>query len=275
MLTTTLVGMFLASNHVPDFFIVMWSGLGIALVGGASAAINHIVDHKTDALMRRTQSRPLVQHHISRAQASYFALGLGVLGFLILYCLVNPLTALLSFATLLGYALVYTRILKKMTPQNIVIGGISGAIAPLLGWAAINNDLHPRAWILVMIVFLWTPPHFWSLAIHRLEDYKQASIPMLPVTHGILFTKQCIVLYSVLLLMASLWPCLIGMSGYSYGLVALGVGLHFLYQTIRLYQQSHPQEQIYALQVFKTSLSYVWILFMGLLFDHAYRNYIY
>ncbi|MFM8453437.1 MAG: heme o synthase [Gammaproteobacteria bacterium] len=269
MVITALVGMFLASPNQPDWSLIFWAALGIALIGGASATINHMVDYRIDALMLRTRDRPLAKQRLSMREAQYFALILGSLGFWVLYSAVNPLTAFLSLATLVGYSFVYTVFLKRLTPQNIVIGGMAGATPPLLGWVAVTNHIDPYAWLLVILIFIWTPPHFWALAIHRLEDYKRAEIPMLPVTHGILFTKQCIFLYALLLLICSLLPYLTGMSGAIYALMALGLGLWFLGKTVGLYRDTAK-----AYSVFKASVHYLWLLFLGLLLDHAFKNYI-
>lgn len=264
MLVTSWVGMFLAKPYDIRWKTIFFATVGIALMGGAAAAINHLVDRKIDAKMLRTKLRPLATGRISTRLAAIFASVLGLLGLLILHTLVNSLTAFLTLLTLGGYAVLYTLLLKRRTPQNIVIGGIAGAMPPLLGWVSVSPSIHPHALILVLIIFVWTPPHFWSLAIYRQEDYLNANIPMLPVTHGIRYTKVSIVLYTLLLLSISVFPFIIGMSGWLYFGSALILGLLFLIQTLRLYWSDTKK---IALNTFSFSILYLLLLFSALLLD--------
>lgn len=265
MLLTVLVGMYLAApGWIPvDRLLVTLTG--IALCAGSAAAINHLVDRRIDAIMARTRNRPLVHGRLSSLQAFYFALIIGLTGLTILMVFVNKLTALLTLISLMGYAGVYTGYLKRATPQNIVIGGLAGAAPPLLGWTAVTNQLDPQALLLVLIIFTWTPPHFWALAIYRLDDYAQAEIPMLPVTHGVEFTKLNIVLYTILLLVVSVLPFVVGMSGWLYLAGALGLGGRFMYWALALY---HRQEARIAMLTFRYSIIYLMGLFVFLLVDH-------
>src|SRR5207253_5237746 len=225
---TAVIGMFLASPGIPPARVVLFGTLGIALVAGAAAAINCLVEQKIDAVMRRTRGRPLPRGEITSAQTLAFACVVGALGLWLLFRFVNPLTMALTLATFVGYAVVYTVLLKPATPQNIVIGGASGAMPPLLGWAAITNDVAPEALLLFLIIFIWTPPHFWSLALYRRDDYARARLPMLPVTHGPRYTQLMIVLYTVVLVAATLLPYAIRMSGPLYLVAALVLGGVFL-----------------------------------------------
>ena len=236
MLLTVVVGMYLATPGWVSITTLCASLLGIGLCAGSAAAINHLVDKRIDAIMLRTKKRPVAHGRISVMQAFWFALTLGVIGLGVLNCFVNGLTAILTFVTIIGYAGIYTGYLKRATPQNIVIGGLAGAAPPLLGWTAVANQLDPQALLLVLIIFTWTPPHFWALAIYRFEDYKHAEIPMLPVTHGIRYTKLNVVLYTILLLVVSILPFAVGMSGWFYLVCALLLGARFLYWTIALYR---------------------------------------
>lgn len=265
MLLTVLVGMYLAApGWIP--LKTLWSSLlGIGLCASSAAAINHLVDKRIDAIMARTKKRPVAEGRISTKQAIVFAVFLGVSGVLVLIYFVNPLTAVLTFVTLIGYAGVYTGYLKRATPQNIVIGGLAGAAPPLLGWTAVANQLDPQALLLVLIIFTWTPPHFWALAIYRFDDYKHAEIPMLPVTHGIRYTKLNVVLYTILLLVVSLLPVVFGMSGALYGIAALLLGIRFLYWSVLLYRR---EPAIIAMQTFRFSIIYLMLLFVFLLIDH-------
>lgn len=265
MLLTVIVGMCLATPNALPWPIVLADLFGIALCAGSAAAINHVVDKRIDTLMRRTQKRPVAEGRISVQQAIFFAFGLGLTGLGILFYYVNPLTALLTFLTIMGYAGIYTGYLKRATPQNIVIGGLAGAAPPLLGWTAITNHLDPQALLLVLIIFTWTPAHFWALAIYRFEDYKQAKIPMLPVTHGIPYTKLNVLLYTLLLIAVSLLPFVVRMSGPLYLLGALLLGARFLYWAIRLYRGHEAQ---IALKTFRFSIIYLMLLFVFLLIDH-------
>jgi protoheme IX farnesyltransferase len=265
MLLTVVVGMYLSVPGFVPLSCLCASLIGIALCAGSAAAVNHLVDKRIDAIMARTHKRPVAQGRISIQQAMCFALILGVLGLLVLVLFVNTLTAVLSFITIIGYAGVYTGYLKRATPQNIVIGGLAGAAPPLLGWTAVTNQLDPHALLLVLIIFIWTPPHFWALAIHRFEDYRHAEIPMLPVTHGIAYTKLNVLLYSVLLLVVSLLPFFVGMSGVFYLLGALLLGGRFLYWAAVLYWGQNAQT---PMKTFRFSIIYLMLLFVFLLIDH-------
>ena len=269
MMLTAWVGMLLASppSFLPLKALTLGS-LGIALTAGSAAIINHIVDRKIDVHMKRTQNRPVAKGRVSPKQATYFSIIIGITGLAILALLVNVLTACLTFFTLIGYSIVYTIYLKRATPQNIVIGGLAGALPPLLGWTAVTNQINPNGLLLVLIIFAWTPPHFWALAIHREQDYRQAQLPMLPVTHGIPFTKLCIVLYTLLMIITTILPFIFGMSGLPYLISALLLGLLFLYYAVRLYYIKGPQEKSYALKTFWFSIFYLMFLFCALLGDH-------
>ena len=265
MLLTVLVGMFLATPGLVPVGILFYGVLGIGLCAASAASINHLVDKRIDAIMLRTQKRPIAKGRISVRHALIFAFGMGGLGLGLLVYFVNPLTAVLTFITLIGYAGIYTGYLKRATPQNIVIGGLAGAAPPLLGWTAVTNHLDPQALLLVLIIFTWTPPHFWALAIYRFEDYKQAKIPMLPVTHGIAYTKLQIVLYSILLIVVSVLPVVIGMSGLLYLAGSLLLGARFLYWAQRLYRF---EDAAIAMKTFRFSIVYLMLLFILLLLDH-------
>ncbi len=265
MLLTALVGMYLASPGWVPLSTVLFSLLGIGCCAGSAAAVNHLVDRHIDTLMARTRHRPVANDRISVRQALSFAFILGSLGLALLVLFVNVLTAVLTFATLIGYAVIYTGYLKRATPQNIVIGGLAGAAPPLLGWTAVTNQLDPQALLLVLIIFTWTPPHFWALAIYRFDDYKNAKIPMLPVTHGIDFTKLQVLLYTILLMVVTLLPFVVGMSRGIYFLGALLLNGRFIYWGIRLYRSQQP---LVAMQTFRFSISYLMLLFFLLLVDH-------
>lgn len=265
MLITALVGMFLSIDTAVPVRILVFGTLGIGLAAAAAAVLNHIADQKADALMRRTEKRPLPMQHVTQTQAIVFAIVLTVISMTVLVLYVNTLTAVLSFASLIGYAGIYTGILKRLTPQNIVIGGLAGATPPLLGWAAVTDTISPHALLLVLIIFVWTPPHFWSLALHRLEDYKKANIPMLPVTHGVPFTKRCIVLYTVLLCAVSVLPYVVGMSHLLYLAGVLVLNVIFLGFALRLMRGKQPWLAIYT---FHFSNIYLCLLFTLLLVDH-------
>lgn len=265
MLLTVIVGMFLATPGLVPLTLLLASLVGIGFAAGSAAAINHLVDKRIDSIMARTSKRPVARGRVSVKQAIWFALIMGVTGLTILVYFVNILTAVLTFITLIGYAGVYTGYLKRATPQNIVIGGLAGAAPPLLGWTAITNQLDPQALLLVLIIFTWTPPHFWALAIYRFEEYKNAAIPMLPVTHGIAFTKLNVLLYTILLLVVSVLPFVVGMSGWFYLLGALTLGARFLYWSIVLYVTDRP---VVAMQTFRFSIVYLMVLFVFLLVDH-------
>jgi protoheme IX farnesyltransferase len=237
----------------------------VGLCASSAAAINHLVDRHIDSIMARTKKRPVARGRVSVLQAVSFALVIGSLGLVLLFYYVNPLTSLLTFTTLIGYAGIYTGYLKRATSQNIVIGGLAGAAPPLLGWTAVTNQLAPEALLLVLIIYTWTPPHFWALAIYRYEEYQHAKIPMLPVTHGIKYTKFSIYLYTILLLVVTVLPFVIGMSGLFYLLGALILGGRFLFWAHKLY---HTEKPVVAMQTFKFSIIYLMLLFVVLLLDH-------
>jgi protoheme IX farnesyltransferase len=254
MLLTVIVGMYLATPGSVSLYTLAATLLGIGLTAGSAAAINHLVDKRIDAIMSRTQKRPVAHGRIAVKDALIFSVVIGSLGLWVLGYFVNILTAVLTFLTLIGYAGIYTGYLKRATPQNIVIGGLAGAAPPLLGWTAVANQLDPQALLLVLIIFTWTPPHFWALAIYRFEDYRHAEIPMLPVTHGIHYTKLNILLYTILLLVVSILPFAVGMSGLFYLVSALTLGARFLYWGGRLYR---TDKAIVAMQTFRFSIIYL------------------
>lgn len=265
MLITALVGMFLATRAGVPWAVLLFGNLGIGLCAGAAAAVNHVVDRRIDGLMARTHKRPLADGRIGPASALAFALLLAVLGMSVLLVFTNALTAWLTQASLLGYAVLYTGFLKRATPQNIVIGGLAGAAPPLLGWVAVTGQITAEPLLLVLIIFAWTPPHFWALAIHRKEEYAKAAIPMLPVTHGEAYTKLHILLYTWVLLAASLLPFAIHMSGLLYLACALLLGLGFVRWAWVLYRGTRPHA---AIKTFKYSIGYLFALFIALLVDH-------
>ena len=265
MLLTVIVGMYLAVPGWVPLDTLVLALIGIGLSAGSAAAINHLVDKKIDAIMARTKKRPVAYGRVSTKQALGFALSIGAVGLLVLALFINVLTAVLTFITLIGYAGIYTGYLKRATPQNIVIGGLAGAAPPLLGWTAVTNQFDPNALLLVLIIFTWTPPHFWALAIYRYDDYKNAEIPMLPVTHGISFTKLNIVLYTVLLLLVSLLPYFVGMCGLLYLFGALILGARFFYWAYALYRSD---KAVTAMFTFRYSIIYLMLLFVFLLVDH-------
>ncbi|WP_339673152.1 heme o synthase [Dasania marina] len=265
LLLTAVVGMHLASPRLVDPLIFITATVGIGLAACSAAIVNHVVDQNIDVLMRRTQRRPIPSGAINSFQALLFSLVLAVMAMAILWYWVNSLTALLTLAGLIGYALVYTLYLKHATPQNIVIGGLSGALPPLLGWTSVTNSIDREAVLLVIIIFVWTPAHFWALAIDRVEDYKRANIPMLPVTHGIEFTKWNVLFYTLALYLVSLIPYVIGMSGLLYLLAAIGLGAWFLYYAVELKFFTKPGS---ALKTFYVSIAYLFYLFIALLVDH-------
>ena len=265
MLITALVGSLLASKTLAPLSLIAFAMLGIALCASSAAAINQIIDRKTDANMNRTENRPIPQGEVSPVNASIFAFILGSLGAGILVIYVNTLTALLTLASLIGYAFVYTVYLKRATPQNIVIGGLAGAAPPLLGWTAVTNSIDPNSLLLVLIIFAWTPPHFWALAIHRKDDYAKENIPMLPVTHGVQFTKLQIILYTIILILVSLLPFVVMMAGSLYFISALILGFIFLYYAVRLYFE---EDNASAFPTFVYSIYYIFLIFAALLIDH-------
>ena len=262
---TAMVGMFLASQSVVPWEILIFGSLGIALLAGAAAAINHLADQYIDAMMARTQHRPLPRGQLDPWQVLLFSALIGLSGMILLVAFTNVLCALLTFASLIGYAVIYTLYLKRATPQNIVIGGAAGAAPPLLGWVAVSGQIDPGALLLFLIIFAWTPPHFWALAIHRQADYAKADIPMLPVTHGIAFTKLHILLYTILLLLITILPYLIGMSGLIYLGSALLFGGRFLWYAWRLFR---AEDNRLAMPTFGFSIIYLFALFAALMIDH-------
>jgi protoheme IX farnesyltransferase len=260
-----VIGMFLAAPGLPPPDVVFAATLGIALVAGAAAAINCLVEQKVDALMARTRARPLPRGEITSAQTLAFAGAVGGCGLWLLHQFVNPLTMWLTLGTFVGYAIVYTVLLKPATPQNIVIGGASGAMPPVLGWAAVNNEVAPEALILFLIIFAWTPPHFWSLALYRTREYARAGLPMLPVTHGPRYTQLMIVLYTLILFAVSLLPYAIRMSGPLYLAAAVALGALFLLYAVQLLRD---YSDLLARATFKYSIVYLAALFSALLVDH-------
>ena len=265
LVLTAWVGMMLAGDGLPDLALMAVASLGIAMVSGAAAAFNHVLDQKIDARMARTRLRPLPTGRLSNAQAVSFAFALAAAGFVLLLLAVNALTAWLTLAGLFGYAVVYTVFLKRATPQNIVIGGVAGALPPVLGWTAMTGTVGAEALVLMMIIFTWTPPHFWALAIHRVEDYRRAGLPMLPVTHGIEFTRTLVLLYTVLLLAVCLLPYLVGMSGLLYLAGSLVLNLQFLRHAWRLKFAARADT---AIRTFRFSITHLMLLFLLLLVDH-------
>ena len=265
LVLTAVVGMSLSVPGGLPWQLFIPAMLGIGLLSSAAAAINHIVDEKIDAVMGRTHNRPLPEGRVTTNNAIVFACSLAVLGFVLLMVFVNSLTAYLTLAGLVGYSFVYTLYLKRATPQNITIGGLAGAIPPLLGWTAMTNQVDPNALLLVLIIFTWTPPHFWALAIHRKNEYAKVNIPMLPVTHGVSFTKTQILLYTVLLLIVCLLPYLVGMSNWLYLIGAVSLNLIFFAYAWKL--KFYADENT-AMETFKFSIIHLMLLFVILLLDH-------
>ena len=250
MLLTSLIGMLLATDQTVPITVLIFGNLGIALCAGSAAAVNHIVDRHVDDKMARTLNRPLAQGRLKTENAVIFALITGMLGMAILLVFTNVLTAWLTLASLVGYAFVYTMFLKRATPQNIVIGGLAGAAPPLLGWTAVTGEVHHNALLLVLIIFAWTPPHFWALAVHRKDEYAKAKIPMLPVTHGEYYTKINILLYTLLLIVVTTMPYLTGMFGWLYLVSSLLLGLGFLYWAIVMLRRKSGYSGIKTFQYF-------------------------
>ena len=265
MLICALVGMLLAEDTVSSIPTILIALFGISLCSCSAAAINQVIDRKADAAMTRTDQRPLPQGELSAFHASCFALVIGILGAIILFVFINTLTMILTLASLVGYAFIYTVYLKRATPQNIVIGGLAGAAPPLLGWASISNTIDPHALLLVLIIFVWTPPHFWALAIYRKDEYAKESIPMLPVTHGVAFTKLQIVLYTIILFIVSILPYIVLMSGGIYLVSAVILSSIFLYYSIKLY---FSDDDAIAMKTFNFSIYYIFLIFVALLLDH-------
>ena len=262
---TAIVGMFLSTPGMVPLDILVTASAGIWLAAASAAVINQLVDQKIDSEMLRTRSRPLVQGRVTPASAILFAFILGGLSMLILVFYVNVLTAVLALFSLIGYGFIYSMYLKRATPQNIVIGGVAGAAPPVLGWTAVTNQLDPNALLLFLIIFAWTPPHFWSLAVYRKKEYENVEIPMLPVTHGVEFTRRYILLYTVVLFIISLLPFITYMSGPTYLFGAVSLGLIFLYLAVRMMKDHRDR---LAMQTFSYSIVYLFVLFSFLLLDH-------
>jgi protoheme IX farnesyltransferase len=264
---TAVIGMFLAVPGLPAWN-VLWAGtLGIALVAGAAAAFNCLIEQKIDAVMARTRARPLPRGELTNAQTLVFSGVVGGMGLYLLYVFVNPLTMWLTMATFVGYAVIYTVLLKPATPQNIVIGGASGAMPPVLGWTAATGEIHHDALLLFLIIFAWTPPHFWALALYRREEYAQAGLPMLPVTHGEAYTRLHVLLYTVLLLAVTILPVGTGMGGWIYLAGAVVLGGRFIHYGWRLYRE---YSDALAKETFRYSIWYLSLLFAVMLVDHYY-----
>lgn len=264
MILTSVIGMLLAVPGMVPLDVLIFGNLGIALVAGSAATINHYVDRLVDVNMARTQNRPVATGRLSAVESLGFAAVLGVVGTAILIIFANLLTALLTIAALVGYAVIYTLYLKRATPQNIVIGGLAGAAPPLLGWVAVTGEVHPYSLLLVLIIFAWTPPHFWALAVHRQADYAKVGIPMLPVTHGEKYTALNILLYTLLLIVVSVLPYVFGMFGWIYLLGALLLGARFLYWAVIMILGRNGS----GMKTFQYSIWYLMILFVVMLTDH-------
>ncbi len=262
---TAMVGMFLAVPGMVPLDVLVLGSLGIGMAASSAAAINHLLDARADEVMVRTRNRPLPTGSLDRRQVLAFALALAAISMVILAVFINPLTAILTFASLIGYAIVYTAWLKRATPQNIVIGGAAGAAPPVLGWVAVTGEIHAHALILFLIIFVWTPPHFWALAIYRRHDYAAADVPMMPVTHGVEFTRWQILFYSIILVLVTLLPWLIGMSGLVYLAGSSVLNLGFMGYAIAMLK---PRNEQVAMQMFSYSVLYLMMLFAFLLLDH-------
>ncbi len=265
MLLCATVGMFLATPGMVPWQILIIGNLGIALVAGSAAALNHLVDSKIDADMARTRARPIAQGRVSNLQGSVFIATTGIFGTAILAIYINPLTAWLNLASWIGYGVIYTVFLKRATPQNIVIGGLFGAAPPLFGWTAVTGSIDAGGLLLVLIIFAWTPPHFWALAIERKEEYRKVDVPMLPVTHGVAYTKLHILLYTIIMIIISILPYLIGMSNLLYLVSALILGAGFLYWSLVLFR---GDDRKVPMATFRYSITYLGLLFLALLVDH-------
>lgn len=265
MILTAVIGMCMAVPGFVPWQPLILGNLGIALCAGAAAAINHIVDERIDQKMARTKKRPVATGRISQRDAIVFATVLALLGIVILVVWINTITAVLTVASLIGYAFIYTMFLKRATPQNIVIGGLAGAAPPLLGWTAVTGEMHGHALLLVLIIFAWTPPHFWALAIHRREEYASVGIPMLPVTHGVKFTALHILLYTIIMFLITLLPFVTLLSGWLYLGGAVVLGLIFLYWSIEIIRDKNAQA---PMETFKYSITYLLVLFLIMLVDH-------
>jgi len=267
MLLTSLVGMFMAIPGMVPWPVLVWGNLGIAMAAGSAAVVNHVIDRRIDGQMGRTSNRPVAKGKVKPQHAIIFAAVLAVVGLTILYVLVNPMTAWLTLASSIGYAFIYTGYLKRATPQNIVIGGLAGAMPPLLGWVAVTGTLDANALLLVLIIYAWTPPHFWALAIHKRDEYAKVEIPMLPVTHGLEFTGLQILLYTVLLIISTMLPYIVGMSGFIYLVGVTLLNIRFLYWALRLYRGAYEKA---AMKTFWYSIIYLMLLFVLLLVDHYF-----
>lgn len=264
---TAIVGMMLAVPGIPPLDKLIYGTIGIGLASSSAAAINHFIDQKSDAEMARTHNRPLPTGELNSQNVLIFAGSIGLAAMLILFLFVNTLTTVLTFLSLIGYAIIYTVYLKHMTPQNIVIGGAAGAAPPVLGWCAITGEVHPHALLLFLIIFVWTPPHFWALAVAKRDEYAKAGIPMLPVTHGTKFTRLHILLYTVLLLIVTLLPYLTGMSGLIYLSSALLLGIGFIYFAVKMMRNTDNKT---AMKTFFYSINYLMLMFAALLIDHYF-----
>lgn len=264
---TAIVGMLLAVPGMPPLDLLVYGTLGIGLASSSAAAINHFIDQKADAKMARTHNRPLPTGELNSRNVLIFAAAIGLIAMIILVVFVNTLTAILTFLSLIGYAIIYTIYLKHMTPQNIVIGGAAGAAPPVLGWCAITGEIHPHALLLFLIIFVWTPPHFWALAVAKRKEYANAGIPMLPVTHGAGFTRLQILLYTVLLFIVTLLPYLTGMSSLIYLATAIILGLGFIYYAIKMMRNTDNKT---AMKTFFYSITYLMLMFAALLIDHYF-----
>ena len=272
LLLTSIVGVVLASPpYEISLFILIMSSLGIGLAAAAGAALNQIVERENDARMARTESRPLPQGKVTQQNAFIFAVMLAAASVFILTAWINVLTAVLTFASMIGYAVVYTMYLKKATPQNIVIGGLAGATPPLLGWTSVTNSIDPHGLLLVLIIYTWTPPHFWALAIHRRDDYARVNLPMLPVTHGVEFTKFSIFAYTILMILATVFPYLIRMFGLIYLVSALVLFAYFLYMVLHL---MFAEKEKTAIKTFVYSINYLMLLFIAMVVDHYFPIYL-
>ena len=265
MLVTALIGMCMAVPGFVPWEPLILGNLGIGLCAGAAAAINHVVDERIDQKMSRTTNRPVATGRVSQSEALIFAALLALLGAALLAWTINVLTAVLTVASLVGYAFIYTMFLKRATPQNIVIGGLAGAAPPLLGWTAVTGEIHAHGLLLVLIIFAWTPPHFWALAIHRKEEYAAVGIPMLPVTHGNRFTALHILLYTILMFLITLLPFATMLSGWIYLISAVVLGVIFLYWSIEILREKNPKA---PMETFKYSINYLLLLFVAMLADH-------
>jgi len=265
---TAIIGMFLATPGMVPLDILFFSSIGIAFVSGAAAAFNCLIEEKIDAKMARTRGRPLPLGQVSQKETIVFSVLLGCLGLLMLYFFVNSLTMWLTLVTFFAYAVIYTIFLKPATPMNIVIGGASGAMPPVLGWSAVTNQVTPEALILFLIIFCWTPPHFWALALYRRKEYEKVGMPMLPVTHGEKYTRLQIVLYTIILVIVTMMPFSVGMSGLIYIIFATLLNAYFLYYTVMLYRQYSDK---LSMKIFRYSIWYLGLIFLAFLVDHYFK----